>query len=237
MARLTFFNAIWMPADHAQTAPVDPLERVERVEIFVDGSNFHPAIEESGVGHPIAFGLLAHELTAGVGGTSLVRLHYVAGSYPQPRDNDPRMQPGEYHERLGRKRSTDQLYARIAKEPGVTVWRERFLYRTPDERDSRPIIEKGSDVRVALLMYEGAVRDRYDTAVLVASDADFSPAVEMVCRLKKRVVWAHAPVHKNLKALVRVGAEPLEMTPEMLQRCRYVPSTPIGSAKGIAGRR
>jgi hypothetical protein len=124
----------------------------------------------------------------------------------------------------------------VEKEPGVKVWRERFLYRTPDEKDSRPIVEKGSDVRVALLMYEGAVRDRYDVAVLVASDADFGPAVEMVRALGKRVVWAHAPKHKGMKALTRKGAEPFEMTIEMLERCRYVPQTPVGSTKGIAGR-
>jgi len=207
-----------------------------RVEIFVDASDFHPAIEESGVAHPVAFGCLATELTIGVGGTDLVALHYVAGAYPEPRENDPHLKAGEFRQRLSRKRSTDQLYARVEKEPGVKVWRERFLYRTPDEKDSRPIIEKGSDVRVALLMYEGAVRDRYDVAVLVASDADFGPAVEMVRALGKRVVWAHAPKHKGMKALTRKGAEAFEMTVEMLERCRYVPKTPVGSATGIAGR-
>jgi hypothetical protein len=57
-----------------------------RVEIFVDASNFHPAIEESGVAHPVAFGRLATELTRGVGGTNFVALHNVAGAYPAPRD-------------------------------------------------------------------------------------------------------------------------------------------------------
>ncbi|HEX8391162.1 MAG TPA: NYN domain-containing protein [Longimicrobium sp.] len=207
-----------------------------RVEIFVDGSNFHPSTESAGIEHPVAFGRLATELTSAVGGTVLVGLHYVAGAYPEPRDNDPRMEPGEYHARLGRKRSTDQLYNRIAQEPGVKVWRERFVYRTPDEKDSRPIVEKGADVRLALLMYEGAVHDRYDVGVLVASDADFGPAVEMVRALGKRVVWACTATHRAVKALVRKGAEPFEMTADFLERCRYVPSTPTGKARGIKGR-
>jgi hypothetical protein len=143
------------PADRAGT---EPDARV-RVEIFVDGSNFHPALEESGIRHPVAFGRLATELAARVGGTELVQLHYVAGAFPEPRTNDPRLQPGEYANRLARKRSADQLYARVAQEPHVRVWQERFLYRTPDEKDPQPVVEKGTDVRTALLMYEGAILD------------------------------------------------------------------------------
>jgi uncharacterized LabA/DUF88 family protein len=223
-------------AEPEEAALMDGAGARVRVEIFVDGSNFHPALEESGIRHPVAFGRLATELSAAVGGTELVQLHYVAGAFPEPRKDDPHLQPGEYAGRLARKRSTDQLYARVAQEPHVRVWRERFLYRTPDEKDSRPVVEKGADVRTALLMYEGAILDRYDIAVLVASDADFSPAVEMVRALDKRVVWAHASKHGNLKALVRKGAEPLEMTVGMLERCRYIPGSPIGNAAGSAGR-
>lgn len=222
-------------------APTDAVSATHRepsvrVEIFVDGSNFHPALEASGISHPVAFGRLATELTLAVGGTELIRLHYVAGAFTEPRKDDPHLKPGEYAQRLARKRSTDQLYARVAQEPQVRVWKERFLYRTPDEKDPRPVVEKGADVRTALLMYEGAVRNRYDVAVLVASDADFAPAVEMVRALGKRVVWAYASKHSGLKALVRQGAEPLEMTPELLERCRYVPKTPIGKSTGTAGR-
>lgn len=216
-------------------APDDPAAEA-RVEIFVDASNFHPSVEASGIKHPIAFGRLATELTSAVGGTTLVGLHYVGGVFREPHPKDPHLNPGEYQERLGRKRDTDRLFARVEAEEGVRVWRETFIYRTPDEKDSRRIVEKGSDVRTALLMYEGAVQNRYDVAVLVASDADFGPAVQMVSELGKRVVWAYASKHKNMKALVRSGAEPFEMTADWLERCRYVPGTPTGPASGAANR-
>jgi uncharacterized LabA/DUF88 family protein len=208
-----------------------------RVEIFVDASNFHPALEESGIGHPVAFGLLAQELTSAVGGTTLVALHYVGGVFREPHPRDPHLvhKPGEYQERLGRFRDTKRLFDRVEQEPGVRVWRETFIYRTPDEKDSRPIIEKGTDIRTALLMYEGAEKNRYDVAVLVASDADFGPAVEMVKALGKRVVWAYTSAHQTMKALVKKGAERLELTPEMLERCRYLPADAVGSAR--SGRR
>lgn len=221
-----------VPSDVAASA--ESPARV-RVEIFVDGSNLHPALEESGIAHPVAFGALATAIVAAVGGTELVRLNYIAGVYPEPNKRDPRLQPGDYTDRLARKRSTDQLYARVAKEPGVIVWRERFKYRTPTARDSRKVVEKGADIRVALLMYEGARDDRYDVAVLVASDADFCPVVEMVVA-RKRVVWAYAPVHGTMKDLVSLGAERLELTAAFLETCRYVPANPTGSSTGIAGR-
>lgn len=203
-----------------------------RVEIFVNASNFHPSLEDSGIVHPVAFGRLAQELTSAVGGTSLVRLHYVGGVFREPHPKDPHLKPGEYEERLGRYRETDRLFKRVEKEPGVRVWRETLIYRTPDEKDSRPIVEKGADIRTALLMYQGAEHNRYDVAVLVASDADFGPAVEMVVALGKRVVWAYTSKHQKLKALVRKGAEPFELTAEFLGRCRYVPATAVGSAAG-----
>lgn len=219
------------PAAPAVPAPV-------RVEVFVDGSNFHPALEESGITHPVDMGRFAAELVAAVGGTELVQLNYVAGVYPEPRAKDPNVAnvPGEYNRRLARKRSTDQLYVRLAKEPGVTVWRTRFKYRTPNERDSRPVVEKGTDVRIALLMHEGARDGRFDVAVLVASDVDYYPAVEMVCAAGKRVVWAHASKHRTVRELVDAGATAFELTPAFMAPCRYVPLTPTGSKQGIAAR-
>ena len=96
------------------------------------------------------------------------------------------------------------------------------------------MIEKGTDVRVALLMYEGARDDRYDRAILIASDADYRPAVEMVCALGKTVSWAYTASHAKLKALTRAGATGLELTAAFLDTCRYMPAAPTGGAKGAA---
>lgn len=205
-----------------------------RVEIFVDASNFQPGVEASGISHPIGYGKLAANLCDASIGETLVRLHYVAGAFRQPTKGDPNMPPGEYYERLGRYRSTSQLFSRVAQEPGVTVWKERYVYRTADATDPRTVIEKGADMRVGLLMYEGARDNRYDRAILIASDADFVPAVEMVLRLGKQVVWAYPPAYATFKALAKAGARPMELTAAFLETCRYVPLNPVGGLRGAA---
>ncbi len=217
-------------AEEENILPVRPV----RVEIFVDASNFQPGVEESGITHPIGYGKLAANLCDASCGEILVGLHYVAGAFRYPRDNDPRMPPGEFAKRLGRYNSTNQLFARVAQEPGVTVWKERYVYRTPDAEDPREVVEKGADMRVGLLMYEGARDNRYDRAILIASDADFVPAVEMVKRLGKEVVWAYPPAYANFRALTQAGATPRELTAEFLETCRYTPAAPVGGLKGAA---
>lgn len=57
---------------------------------------------------------------------------------------------------------------------------DRWGNRTWDGR------EKGIDVLIALKMVMGAMRDEYDTAVLVTTDTDLVPAMETVCELGKR---------------------------------------------------
>lgn len=93
----------------------------------------------------------------------------------------------------------------------MKVQRTKFKYRTPTERDSRPVVEKGTDVTLALLMQERARDDPYDIAILVASDTDYYPAVEVVRKANKAVVGAHASRHRTLKDLVRAGARSLEL--------------------------
>lgn len=50
--------------------------------------------------------------------------------------------------------------------------------------------EKGIDVLIALDMLKGAVRDRFDVAVLVSADTDLVPAAEAVIEEGKRVEFA-----------------------------------------------
>lgn len=47
--------------------------------------------------------------------------------------------------------------------------------------------EKGVDVRIGIDLVEGAYEDRYDRAILISSDGDLAPAVEMVTRKGKKV--------------------------------------------------
>lgn len=47
--------------------------------------------------------------------------------------------------------------------------------------------EKGVDVRMAIDMIKGAIRNEYDFPIIFSGDADFIPAMELVKELKKDV--------------------------------------------------
>jgi uncharacterized LabA/DUF88 family protein len=55
--------------------------------------------------------------------------------------------------------------------------------------------EKETDVNIASILIEDAVRDRYDSALLVSADSDLCPAIRAVKRLRpeKRVIAAFPP--------------------------------------------
>jgi uncharacterized LabA/DUF88 family protein len=84
---------------------------------------------------------------------------------------------------------------------GIT--RPLKYYRRGMDRYGEPVYEareKGIDVLVALHLVMGAMRDEYDTAVLVSSDTDLVPAVETVLELGKRcetAAWQKAKVRQT----------------------------------------
>jgi uncharacterized LabA/DUF88 family protein len=76
-------------------------------------------------------------------------------------------------------------------QAGVSAVTRPLHYQPIKWRAGRPAAwearEKGIDVRIALDMAMGAVRDTYDVAVLVSADTDLVPALEVVLEVGKRV--------------------------------------------------
>lgn len=64
----------------------------------------------------------------------------------------------------------------------------KYYYRgtTPDGDSIYEPREKGIDVLIAMHLVMGAMRDEYDTAILVSCDTDLAPALETVLDLGKR---------------------------------------------------
>jgi len=64
--------------------------------------------------------------------------------------------------------------------------------------------EKETDVNIAIALMEGAVRDTYDTALLISGDSDLRPTIAAVKRLRprKRIVAAFPP-QRNSASLIR----------------------------------
>jgi uncharacterized LabA/DUF88 family protein len=99
----------------------------------------------------------------------------------------------------GEQRQSDYLEALADHSPLVSVIDGRF-----QEKDRRcrqcgtawtVYEEKETDVNIAVALVEDAVRDRYDTALLISADSDLCPAIRSMKRLcpEKRIVAAFPP--------------------------------------------
>lgn len=90
----------------------------------------------------------------------------------KPKDGDEKSQS------LHRKQ---QILFEKLKEAGF------YIVRGHIRQIGKTFTEKGVDVRIAIDLIEGAYEDRYDRAILISSDGDLAPAVEMVTRKGKKV--------------------------------------------------
>ncbi|WP_448588215.1 LabA-like NYN domain-containing protein [Thermocrinis sp.] len=142
---------------------------LERVIIFIDGSNLFHAIRSMNI--KIDYTKLIDFLKED---RRLVRAYFY-GALPQERDlkkNTP-----EWESFLRQKRFLEELSLQ-----GIKV-KTAPLKRLP----SGEFIEKEVDIMLATDMLSFAYKDAYDSAILVSGDSDFSYTVEEVQSLGKRV--------------------------------------------------
>ena len=142
---------------------------LERVVIFIDGSNLFHAIKSMSI--KIDYSKLVDFLKED---RRLVRTYFY-GAMPQERDlkkNTP-----EWESFLRQKRFLEELSLQ-----GIKV-KVANLKRLP----SGDFIEKGVDIMLATDMLSLAYKNAYDSAILVSGDSDFSYTVEEVQSLGKRV--------------------------------------------------
>lgn len=78
--------------------------------------------------------------------------------------------------------------------------------------------EKGVDVRIAVDLLKGALKNEYDNCFLITSDTDIIPAIEEARLVGKKVVYvgfSHAPN----KAMSSNCSKTIAITKKMLERC------------------
>jgi uncharacterized LabA/DUF88 family protein len=142
---------------------------VERVIVFIDGSNIFHAIRSLNI--KIDYNRLVGFL---VEDRRLIRAYFY-GAVPQEKDlkkNSP-----EWESFLRQKRFLEELALQ-----GLKVKTAR-LRRLP----SGEFLEKEVDIMLATDMLSLAYKNAYDTAILVTGDSDFSYTVEEIQGLGKRV--------------------------------------------------
>ena len=142
---------------------------MERVAIFIDGSNLYHGLKDTFGKANIDFEKFSQKLC---GGRSLVRTYYY--SVPVNRAD------GE-----ARYRDQQRFFTKLQSVPYFEVKLGRLV--------KRPIgmVEKGVDVKLAVDMLVMAFNNIYDTAILVSGDGDFDSALYGAKNMGKHVENAY----------------------------------------------
>ncbi|MFA6533698.1 MAG: NYN domain-containing protein [Patescibacteria group bacterium] len=154
--------------------------KIEKVAIYIDGSNFYHYTKEVGFakGEKFNFKQFVDWL---VGERTCVLKRYYTGIF---RNID------------GSSKSQDlvkgqQKFLANMENDDFKIERGRIMY------DGGRIREKGTDVKIAIDLVIGAVDNVYDSAILVSSDTDLIPAIRYVNEKKNKKVeyvgFSHAP--------------------------------------------
>ena len=168
---------------------------MDRVMIFIDGSNLYHGLEEYIGRHRMHYdcfcNLLCREAEHLLDGENkrLVHTHYY--NVPLRQHDDPKQYAAQR-----------KFFANLEAIPHLTLHRGRLVDR--DRENSCPEcghkyvqpyrIEKGVDVQLASHLLVHAFDNQYDTAILVSRDGDFAPVVHEVLRLGKTVINADFPL-------------------------------------------
>lgn len=131
----------------------------ERVEIFIDGSNFYNGLLSQFNDGRYNMQNLVHRI---VGNRSLVCVNFYAGSPSQT------LEPQKYN--------GQQKYFAILRALPIPV----TIYSRPLQYSQGIPREKGIDARIVQDMLVGAFDHRYDVAVLLSGDQDFRDVVEFI---------------------------------------------------------
>lgn len=142
---------------------------MDRVCIFIDGSNLYFQLKESGVKTKIDY----HQFSLALTGADrkLIRAYYYVCPPANP-------QQESYNDQ-------QKFLLYLANTPYLQVQYGSLEIRGDTQ------VEKGIDVRIAIDMVSLAYTNAYETAVLVSNDADLVPAVMKIKDLGKHVEYAY----------------------------------------------
>jgi uncharacterized LabA/DUF88 family protein len=173
------------PALHGGFFDILSSMATERAIIIIDGNNFYNRKKELGVRkHPLQkfnYHRLAEWLLEG---RILTHAGYYIGVV--------RALPGDTHGQQLRSKQ-QQLFAHLSNpSQGYQVVRGMLM------KAGGIYHEKGVDVRMAVDLVTGACEDTYDTAIIISSDTDLVPAIQLVRNKGKKVIYvgfSHRPTY------------------------------------------
>ena len=146
---------------------------VKRVCIYIDGANFYGGLRSINpryTDEKFDFENYIKYLTKNY---SLIKIYYHNASLKQQLNKEPF-------------RRQQILFSRLRKIKNCEVILCKRKPRTDTEGKEYHVI-KGDDVYLTLDMISDAYENKYDKAILISSDGDFTPLVKRVRKLKKEV--------------------------------------------------
>lgn len=180
---------------------------MERICIFIDGSNFYHALAENRKPKNVDFGKLALALT-GPDRKHIQTYYYNTPLlHPDPKDSD-------YQAKEARRRDQQRFFNALRFIPNLTFRRGRFQ-KLPNGGQ----VEKGIDVMIAVDMLILAHKNAYDTAILISSDADYKSAIEAVKFDFGKRVELHQVVGSKAYDLISVCSSYHPIKDEILKSC------------------
>lgn len=138
---------------------------MDRVIVFIDGSNFYYGLKENLGFTNIDFYHFAQMLA---GNRKYIRTYY-------------------YNVRLDAKEGESQYIAQQKFFTKLSFTPYMVLKYGRLQKTKSGHVEKGIDIKIAVDMFKLAKDDIYDIAILVSSDGDFVPAVSVIQELGKSV--------------------------------------------------
>jgi len=141
------------------------LDPRERVQIFIDGSNLYHALKAECQSTKLDYWQFSKLLA---NGRKLIRTNYYISTIDATRSADTAI-------------SQQRFLDALRHVPYVTIRSRPLTYK-----NNIPV-EKGVDILIAADMLTGALRDCYDTAILVSGDGDFAPVLDEIKRAGKQV--------------------------------------------------
>ncbi|MCD6398911.1 MAG: NYN domain-containing protein [Candidatus Aenigmarchaeota archaeon] len=154
--------------------------QVERVAIFIDGSNFYHSVKDNFHVHDnidMGFEGFKKVIEFLRSGRILIGIFYYNASLDR-----------NYNEEIYWKQQ--KFFADLRKIPGLKIVLCR-LRKIINNSGELKYTVKGDDIHIAVDMVSMAYENAYDTAIIVSGDGDFVPAVKTIQKLGKKVENAY----------------------------------------------
>jgi len=199
---------------------------MDRVCIFIDGSNFYHALKEAHLPVNIDFAKLAAALAGPE--RKHIQTFYYNTPLVRPAPGDP-----DYDARELRYRRQQSFFNALRYVPDFTLKFGRFQrIRREGQQTVCPscghsfqlagtttFVEKGVDVMLATDLPLHAVKNHYDVAVLISSDADYKHAVEKVKLEFNKVVELHQVEGARCYDLIGACSRYVPITAALIHSC------------------